>query len=98
MEVVFELIFDLFIEGNKSIAESKRAPRWLRMLALVALGVVIVGLFGGLFTIALLLVLSAEGDALELLIGIFLMLLTIAFIILTGFKAIRFLRSMRNIR
>ncbi len=87
MDELFELLFELIVEGSIEAASNKRVPVWLRAIAVLILG----GGYFGLLLISIFVAVTGvqDKDTVLILVGIGMVLL----FIVVGFKLIRRIRN-----
>ncbi len=80
MEIIFEFILELFLEGSVEISKSRKVPKWIRYPLIIIIA---------LFFIAIIGLLLLEGILVlkeNMLIGIFLILIGLFMLIMSIIK------------
>ena len=84
MEIVFEFLFDLFIEGSFELSNNKKISPWIRYPAMVIITLFILGILGLIGLIAVLFYM--RGTVEDILIGIIFTILDLAIIIIGRYR------------
>ncbi len=79
MEVLFEIIFDLIIEGSAEVAKNRKINKWIRYPAVVIISLFIIAIIGLLTFISF--ALLFKGDRYAKLTGILFLIFDIVLII-----------------
>lgn len=90
MEFLFEIIFEIVVEGAIAATSEKRVPLPLRIIA----AVVVVGLFGGvLFLIIFTGILCLQGKDKQPAVAVLMFLIAAVFVAGMTYKAIKFYKN-----
>ena len=90
MEILFEIFFEIIVEGAIAATSEKRVPIPLRILA----AVFVVGLFGGvLFLIIFTGILCLRGEEKQPAVAVLMFLIAVIFTVGLTFKAVRHFKN-----
>lgn len=54
MEIIWEFIMELFLEGSIEIAKSKKVPKWIRYPLMLIIALIFLAVFGGIIFLGVL--------------------------------------------
>lgn len=90
MDIIFEFLFDLFVEGSFELANNKKLSLWIRIPFMIIMSLFILGIIGLIGFIGVYCLVKPD-DTFSIIVGIILLLADIAIIIgiINKFKKIK---------